>query len=152
MDDLKTRFLEAATRPFSHIAETRLAAQAWLAPRIPLDTPQLEEAIRRWKKADLRKSRSVWRYVFYAGIAVISAAVWISYLGDTMRQASALGYSTGSLPFNPDATRERVMGRLSESDRKLFPAEDSDGSSVPATADRIRSRCSEDVRGAQRRS
>ncbi len=130
MDDPKSRFIEAATRPFADQAETRLAAKAWLEIRVQGDELQLEVAVRRWENGNPR--RSGWWFAYFGLIALVSAGVLITMAGDTFAHAK---WMVASLRFSsgPPNTKARVFRNLSESDKLLFPADESGGALAPGS-------------------
>jgi hypothetical protein len=129
MEDSKSRFIEAAIRPFADQAETRLTAKAWLETSVQGDDSQWEEAIRRWGN---RKPRgSGWRIAFYGVITLVSAVVWISVSGDTLEHVRWVQSSLAPLSAPNTGSRDTVFEHLSESSKLLFSGNDSSGALTP---------------------
>lgn len=117
----RSRFLQAATRPFDYQAETRMAAQCWLDGLVQADDARLDEAVKRWEEADRKPARSKGKWAFFVLVALASLLVGILCTEDTwnhFRSARILiteefGESAGA--------RERVFPKLTASQKLLFP-------------------------------
>lgn len=129
MEDSKSRFIEAATRPFADQAETRLAAKAWLETSVQGDPSRWEEAVRRWGN---RKPRgSGWRIAYYGVITLVSAVIWITVSRDTLEHVRWVQSSLAPFSTPNTGSRDRVFKHLSESDKLLFSGNDEDGAVTP---------------------
>ena len=133
MEDSKERLIEAAVRPFSDNAEMKLAAARMLGELVNPDAVGAKEAIERWEAVDGKTHGKTRRFAYFGLIALVSVVAWISDSGETLNHARWIRYVISPASETPSGAQNRILSKLSKSQKLLFSGDDSDLLVTPCT-------------------